>query len=434
MINTAEVFLWGTRIAIIHLEPNNSTVTLEYDKNFLKSGIQVSPLKMPLSNRLYSFPNLDFQAFHGLPGLLADSLPDKFGNAVINQWLASLGKTEKDFNALDRLCYTGKRGMGALEFQPANSEIPEINENVNVSEMVQFASDILAKRESVKLTASQKLTYSQLLQMGTSAGGARAKAILAWNEKTNEIRSGQLLLNKDFDYWLMKFDGVKKNGDHGLEDYVEYTLIEYAYYKMATSAGIQMNECRIYSENGNNHFMTKRFDRVNGKKIHMQTLGALAHINYNEPGLCSYEQAASYMRELKLSANEIEQFFRRMVFNVLAVNQDDHVKNISFLMDKSGKWKLSPAYDITFSYDRQNKWLSAHQMLINGKKNHITQEDLLICGKNIDISLPRIKSIISEVKESVLKWPQFAENAGIRKETSEAIQSVISATFSEVFD
>lgn len=434
MINTAEVFLWGTRIAIIHLEPNNSTVTLEYDKNFLKSGIQVSPLKMPLSNRLYSFPNLDFQAFHGLPGLLADSLPDKFGNAVINQWFASLGKTEKDFNALDRLCYTGKRGMGALEFQPANSEIPEINENVNVSEMVQFASDILAKRESVKLTASQKLTYSQLLQMGTSAGGARAKAILAWNEKTNEIRSGQLLLNKDFDYWLMKFDGVKKNGDHGLEDYVEYTLIEYAYYKMATSAGIQMNECRIYSENGNNHFMTKRFDRVNGKKIHMQTLGALAHINYNEPGLCSYEQAASYMRELKLSANEIEQFFRRMVFNVLAVNQDDHVKNISFLMDKSGKWKLSPAYDITFSYNKQNKWLSAHQMLINGKNNHITQEDLLICGKNIDISLPRIKSIIAEVKDSVLKWPQFAKNSGIRKETSEAIQSVISATFSEVFE
>lgn len=434
MINTAEVFLWGTRIAIIHLEPDTTTVTFEYDRNFLKSNIQVSPLRMPLSSRLYSFPSLDFQIFHGLPGLLADSLPDKFGNAVINQWLASLGKSEKDFNALDRLCYTGKRGMGALEFQPANSEIPEINENVNVSEMVQFASDVLAKRESVKLTASQKLTYSQLLQMGTSAGGARAKAIIAWNEKTKEIRSGQILLDKDFDYWLMKFDGVQKNGDHGLEDYVEYTLIEYAYYKMAVAAGVQMNECKIYSENGNNHFMTKRFDRVDGKKLHMQTLGALAHINYNEPGLCSYEQAAGYMRELKLSASEIEQFFRRMVFNVLAVNQDDHVKNVSFLMEKTGKWKLSPAYDITFSYDLKNRWLSAHQMLINGKKDHIKLDDIINCGRNMDISLPRIKSIISEVKGSVLKWSQFAAETGIRKETYEGIQTIILATFGEVFE
>lgn len=324
--------------------------------------------------------------------------------------------------------------MGALEFQPANSEVPEINENVNVSEMVQFASDVLARRESVRLTASQKLTYSQLLQMGTSAGGARAKAILAWNEKTNEIRSGQLLLDKDFDYWLMKFDGVQKNGDYGLEDYVEYTLIEYAYYQMATAAGIQMNECRIYSENGNNHFMTKRFDRVNGTKLHMQTLGALAHINYSEPGLCSYEQVAGYMRELNLSASEIEQFFRRMVFNILAVNQDDHVKNVSFLMDKSGKWKLSPAYDITFSYDLKNRWLSAHQMLINGKKDHIKLDDIIICGRNMDISLPRIKSIISEVKETVLKWPQIASETGIRKETYEGIQSIISTALHEVFD
>ena len=198
---------------------------------------------------------------------------------------------------------------------------------------------------------------------------------------------------------------------------------------MATAAGIQMNECRIYSENGNNHFMTKRFDRVNGKKLHMQTLGALAHINYNEPGLCSYEQAAAYMRQLNLSADEIEQFYRRMVFNVLAVNQDDHVKNVSFLMDKSGKWKLSPAYDITFSYDQNNKWLSAHQMLINGKKDKISQEDLIIAGKKMDISLPRIKSVISEVKDTVINWPKFAESTGIRKETYKKIQGIISDTF-----
>ncbi len=203
---------------------------------------------------------------------------------------------------------------------------------------------------------------------------------------------------------------------------------------MAVAAGIKMNECRIYSENGNNHFMTKRFDRVNGAKLHMQTLGSLAHINYNEPGLCSYEQASLYMRELNLSASEIEQFFRRMVFNVLAVNQDDHVKNVSFLMDKSGKWKLSPAYDITFSYDLKNRRLSAHQMLINGKKDHIKLEDITKCGRNMDISLPRIKSIISEVRETVLKWAQFASETGIRKETYEGIQAIVSATFNEVFE
>ena len=425
MINTAEVFLWGTRIAIIHLEPDTTTVTFEYDRNFLKSNIQVSPLRMPLSSRLYSFPSLDFQIFHGLPGLLADSLPDKFGNAVINQWLASLGKSEKDFNALDRLCYTGKRGMGALEFQPANSEIPEINENVNVSEMVQFASDVLAKRESVKLTASQKLTYSQLLQMGTSAGGARAKVITAWNEKTKEIRSGQILLDKDFDYWLMKFDGVQKNGDHGLEDYVEYTLIEYAYYKMAVAAGIQMNECKIYSENGNNHFMTKRFDRVDGKKLHMQTLGALAHINYNEPRLCSYEQAAGYMRELKLSASEIEQFFRRMVFNVLAVNQDDHVKNISFLMNRSGEWSLAPAYDITFSYNPTNKWLRAHQMTINQKTRDIQLMDMLEVGKKMGIRKRKCMEIISRISKVVAEFEKYAIEAKIREKTYCDIRKVL---------
>lgn len=425
MITTAEVFLWDTRIAIVHQEPGSPVASFEYDQDFVKSGIEVSPLKMPLSNRIYSFPNLDFQAFHGLPGLLADSLPDNYGNAVISQWLASLGKTEKEFNALDRLCYTAKRGMGALEFKPANPLSLDFDEKVNVAEMVQFASDVLSKRESIKMTASQKLTYSQLVQMGTSAGGARAKAIVAWNEKTNEIRSGQLLLNKDFDYWLMKFDGVKKNGDHGLEDYVEYTLIEYAYYMMALEAGIQMNECRIYSENGNNHFMTKRFDRVNGKKLHMQTLGALAHISYKDPGFCSYEQVASYMREMKLSATEIEQFFRRMVFNVAAVNHDDHVKNTSFLMNKTGVWSLSPAYDITFSFDPDNQWLNSHQMKINGKKDNITREDIISCGRNMDIALPRIKNIITEVIESVSQWPQFAVKAGIRSETCNGIRDII---------
>lgn len=425
MIHTAEIKMWGTRIAIIHLGQEKSYVSFEYDKQFAKSGIEVAPIYMPLSNRVYEFPNLDSAAFRGVPGMIADSLPDTFGNAIINQWLASQGKTDRDFNVIDRLCYTGSRGMGALEYLPANGPVSEVNEPINVSEMVKFASDILNKRETVKLEMVDGLTYNQLLQLGTSAGGARAKAVIAWNENTNEIRSGQIKLEKDFDYWLMKFDGVSKNGDHGLDDEPEYTLIEYAYYKMALLAGIEMSECRIFPENGHNHFMTKRFDRVCGKKLHMQTLGAIAHIDYNIPGLCSYEQAVSYMRQMNLDAKDIEQLYRRMVFNVLAVNQDDHVKNISFLMDKRGVWKLSPAYDVTFSYDAGNKWLSAHQMLINGKKENITLDDLTTSGRTMDISTKRCKKIISDVKTAVDKWTSIADEVGIREKTASDIEKLI---------
>lgn len=425
MINTAEIIMWGTRIAIIHLDEGKSYVSFEYDRQFAKSGIEVAPICMPLSNRVYEFPNLVGYAFRGVPGMIADSLPDRFGNSIINQWIASQGKTENDFNVIDRLCYTGSRGMGAIEYYPANGPEPGIDDQINVNEMVKFASDILNNRETVKLEMSDKTTYSQLLQLGTSAGGARAKAIIAWNEKTNEIRSGQINLGKDFDYWLMKFDGVDKNGDHGMEDKPEYTTIEYAYYKMALKAGIEMNECRLFKENGYHHFMTKRFDRVHGNKLHMQTLGAIAQIDYNTPGLCSYEQAASYMRQMGLDAKDIEQLYRRMVFNVIAVNQDDHVKNISFLMDKSGKWKLAPAYDMTFSYNVSNKWLSAHQMLINGKKSGITFEDLVASGSSMDISTKRCNGIIKEVADSVDSWMQIADEVGIREKTALGINNII---------
>lgn len=425
MINTAEIIMWGTRIAIIHLDEGKSYVSFEYDRQFAKSGIEVAPICMPLSNRVYEFPNLVGYAFRGVPGMIADSLPDRFGNSIINQWIASQGKTENAFNVIDRLCYTGSRGMGAIEYYPANGPEPGIDDQINVNEMVKFASDILNNRETVKLEMSDKTTYSQLQQLGTSAGGARAKAIIAWNEKTNEIRSGQINLGKDFDYWLMKFDGVDKNGDHGMEDKPEYTTIEYAYYKMALKAGIEMNECRLFKENGYHHFMTKRFDRVHGNKLHMQTLGAIAQIDYNTPGLCSYEQAASYMRQMGLDAKDIEQLYRRMVFNVIAVNQDDHVKNISFLMDKSGKWKLAPAYDMTFSYNVSNKWLSAHQMLINGKKSGITFEDLVASGSSMDISTKRCNGIIKEVADSVDSWMQIADEVGIREKTALGINNII---------
>lgn len=426
MNDTAEVYLWGTRIGIIHQDVSKAYAAFEYDKDFVNSGIELSPLRMPLSKNIYEFPALAGEPFHGMPGLVADSLPDRFGNAVIEEWLMSLGKSLSGFTAIDRLCYTGKRGMGALEYVPASTDIKDIDENINVRKMVQFASDVLAGRESVSLKANDNLTYSQLVQVGSSAGGARAKALIAWNEETNEVRSGQMQLGHGYDYWLMKFDNVLKNGDHDLEDQPEYTLIEYAYYLMAKAAGITMNECRIYHSEGDCHFMTKRFDRENGRKLHMQSLGALAHISYQEPGICGYELAAMYMREIGISYKEIEQFYRRMVFNCLAVNQDDHVKNISFIMDRTGKWMLSPAYDITFSYNPTNKWLRAHQMTVNGKTTEITLSDLLEAGTKMGVKERRCKDIISEIGASVSSFATFAEQAGIKEKTLEYINSVLS--------
>ena len=425
MNTTAEVYLWGTRVGIIHQDLDKPYASFEYDGDFLKSGIEISPIMMPLSNIVYEFPLLSGEPFFGMPGLVVDSLPDTFGNKVIEQWLVTQRKSIKDFTAIDRLCYMGKRGMGALEYVPASSEISDINENINVSEMVKFASNVLNQRESITLNAEEALTYSQLVRVGSSAGGARAKALIAWNEKTNEIKSGQLNLDKDYDYWLMKFDNVSKNGDHGLEDVPEYTLIEYAYYKMALDAGIQMNECRIYSNAGENHFMTKRFDRVDGKKIHMQSLGAIAHISYKEPRLCSYEMAAGYMREMKLPMIDIEQFFSRLVFNCVAVNQDDHVKNISFLMDRSGKWRLSPAYDVTYSYDVTNKWLSAHQMTINGKKSDINLTDLLEVGGKMGLKKKKCMDIISKISLVVSNFEKYAKEANIREKTYADIKKIL---------
>lgn len=425
MNDTAEVYLWGTRIGIIHQEIAKAYASFEYDKDFLNSGIEVSPLRMPLGRNIYEFPGLIGDPFYGMPGLVADSLPDRFGNTVIEQWLMTLGKSLSDFTAIDRLCYTGKRGMGALEYVPASTDIKDIDENINVREMVKFASDILANREGISFKADDNLTYAQLVQVGSSAGGARAKAIIAWNEETGEVRSGQTNLGPGYDYWLMKFDNVLKNGDHGLEDKPEYTLIEYAYYLMAIDAGIAMNECRIYDSEGDHHFMTKRFDRVNGKKLHMQSLGAMAHVSYQEPGLIGYELAARYMKELGISYKEIEQFYRRMVFNCLAVNQDDHVKNISFIMDRTGKWILSPAYDITFSYNPTNKWLRAHQMTVNGKTSEIGLEDLFEAGSKMGIKERRCKDIIGEVDLSVSNFGRFAEQAGIKEKTCDYINSII---------
>ena len=425
MNNTATATLWGTTVGYFHLEEGKKYVSFEYDKDFVRRGIEVSPLMMPLSNRVYEFPELVIPAFRGVPGLLADSLPDKFGNAVIDQWLASEGRTPESFNVVERLCYTGKRGMGALEYIPAMSPRGDNNDKISIARLVDFASAVLEERRNIHLSAQDDMNYNQLLRLGTSAGGARAKAVIAYNEKTGDIRSGQIDLEKDYDFWLIKFDGVTKNGDHNLEDIPEYTMIEYAYYKMALEAGIVMSECKLLEEGGRRHFMTKRFDRVNGKKLHMQSLGAITHIDYNVPGLCSYEMAALTARRMGLPSSDIEQFYRRMVFNILAVNQDDHVKNTSFLMDRNGIWTLSPAYDVTFACDSGNKWLRAHQMTINGKESNILMNDMIACGQNMDLKTFKCKKIIQEVKTAVKEWQTIAHSVEIREKTIDLINTEI---------
>lgn len=424
-MTAAEVYLWGTKIGAVVFDSETGLGSFEYDPAFLTSGIEVAPIVMPLSRRVYMFPELARQSFHGLPGLLADSLPDKFGNAVIDAWLRSQGRSPSSFDPVERLCYTGSRGMGALEYVPARGPSSAESDSIQIDSLVHLASDILRSREDMHVVIGEN-AMQEIIRVGTSAGGARAKAVIAWNPKTGDIRSGQIDAGKGYEYWLIKFDGVSKNGDKEGEDSPQYTRIEYAYYLMAKEAGILMNECRLYEESGRYHFMTRRFDRdpVTGAKFHMQSLGGMAHFDFNLPGAYSYEQAAQVMRQLRLSNTEICQFFRRMVFNVLARNQDDHVKNVSFLMDRQGQWYLSPAYDMTYAYNPDGMWTGTHQMTVNGKRSDITRQDLLASAGSMGIKKAEAEQIISEVQACLEKWMNYAETAVIREATAEKIQKV----------
>ncbi len=424
MIDTAEVLIWGTRIGVIHQDNDKEYSSFEYDKDFLASGIELSPLMMPLKPRVYSFPNLAGEAFHGAPGLVADSLPDRFGNRVIERWLQGQGRSINEFNAIDRLCYTGERGMGALEYRPVSGPAKADTDDVDIGKMVEFASEILHGKDTMRLNVKDDPGFAQLIQLGTSAGGARAKALIAWNESSGEIKSGQINAGNGFEYWLIKFDGVRKNGDHGVEDAVEYTRIEYAYSLMAKDSGIVMNDCRLWEENGRYHFMTKRFDRIGNKKIHMQTLAALAHVDYNIPGLSSYEEAAGIAMTLTGKKSDTEELFRRMVFNTIMVNQDDHVKNIAFLMDKHGIWSLAPAYDLTFAYNLDNRWLRAHQMRINGKTSGINNEDLISAGLNMGLSRPKCNHIIEQIMGVSDNFSLYMHRSGVSSNTIDVMSSV----------
>ena len=430
-IKSAEVILWGSKIGVLYKPSDSNICQFEYDKDFLNSHIELSPFAMPLSSNVYEFRTLNDSTFHGLPGLFADSLPDKFGNAVINKWLAMEGRMPNSLNAIEMLCYVGKRGMGALEYKPAIDLYEDEKSKVDIDSLTYLATEVLDEKSKINFNM-KNISAMQLLKLGTSAGGARAKAIIAYNKKTKEIRSGQIDAGKGFDYYILKFDGVAGSGDHGLKDGLDYTKIEYAYYKMAKDCKIDMIECELLKCGNSNHFLTKRFDRINknGKtyKNHMQTLGALTHIDYNIPLMCSYEMLAMYSRKLNSNLSDIEQIFRRMVFNVLAVNCDDHVKNFSFLMDRNGEWKLSPAYDITFAFKEGNKWISKHQMSINGKSENITYDDLIDTGINMDLKKSKCKNIVEETKSVISNWLTYADSANVSEKTAVSINNIIIET------
>ncbi|NND73307.1 MAG: type II toxin-antitoxin system HipA family toxin [Rhodothermales bacterium] len=421
-MTVAEVRLWGRTIGAVYVEEDDDVASFEYDPDFAKSDIQISPIKMPLSRRLYRFPELSRTSFAGLPGLLADSIPDKFGNAVIDAWLASQGRSPESFDIVERLCYIGRRGMGALEFEPSSGPDPGDSRKVQVALLVDLASKILRDRQQFSTTLDQDDRpdgMAAILRVGTSAGGARAKAVVAWNPETNEVRSGQVDSDEGFEQWLLKFDGVTGNKDKELEDPQGYGVIEYAYYLMAREAGLVMSRCTLLEEGGRKHFMTRRFDRLrNGQKLHMQSLAAIAHFDFNEAGAYSYEQALLIMRQLELSTVEVEQQFRRMVFNVVARNQDDHVKNIAFLMDKRGVWSLSPAFDVTYSYNPSGAWTGQHQMTINGKRNGFVMDDFKACGEVALLKRGRFETIVDEVTEVVSNWRTYADKAAVPEETA----------------
>lgn len=421
MVINAKVMLWGRMVGAVIWVEEDEVALFEYDPEFVGSGLEIAPIHMPLvAGKVYEFRGLNRDVFKRLPAVLADSLPDDYGSALFDAWMAREGRDKKSVTPVERLLYTGSRGMGALEYSPATHLSGMDSQPVHIDSLVQLAGEVLAERESLADRISSghspedDVALQRLIQVGTSAGGARAKAVIAINDK-GEFRSGQVKAPPGFTYWLFKFDVEKKSVR--LEDTQGFGRIEFAYYLMATAAGINMMECRLHEEGGRAHFMTKRFDRTDdGEKIHMQTLGAIDHADFTRPGQYSYEEAFAVMRELQLPASDAEQFFRRMVFNVVARNHDDHVKNVSFLMDEQGVWSLSPAYDVAWPYKPGSEWVDSHQMTINGKRDGFERNDLLAAIGPVKRFSP--VDIINEVVEAVRRWREFAAQAGVPEGTA----------------
>lgn len=420
MVDVAKVNMFGMPVGTFRWDERYNVARFEYDSSFVGRGLEPSPLMMPVQEgRVYSFAGLDRETYKGLPGMLADSLPDTYGRALFDKWLALTGRTSS--NPIETLCFLGKRCMGALEFEPAMDITYDPNALFEIDSLVKVARDALTEKTSfgVNLNDDKKAAIAEILRLGTSAGGQRAKAIIAYNKETGEVRSGQVEAPAGFNYYLIKLDGVsatvgfKATGNHG--------RLEYSFYKLAKTCGIEMTDCSLIEENGRAHFLTQRFDRNNGKKIHLQTLCGIAHFDYRIHRAYSYEQAFNVMRALRLPYSAAQEMFRRMVFNVVVRNQDDHTKNISFLMGEDGIWRLSPAYDMGYANNPKGGWTATHQMSINGKFDDITRQDLMTFAHQNNIKDAAM--IIDEISEVASQWPDLAAECGVPKTVTDTIVS-----------
>ena len=418
----AEVWLWDRQIGAVLWDNSAGLGTFEYTRDFQRSGIQVAPLTMPLGPTLFRFPELERRTFQGLPGMLADSLPDKWGNHLIDAWLAETGRSRETFTPVERLCYIGVRGMGALEYRPAlrtyGDSVP-----VEVDRLADLASLVLADRKKVQLELKGR-GVEELFRVGTSAGGARAKALIAWNRETGEIRSGQTNAPSGFEHWILKFDGVGSS-DQDLQDPKGFGRVEFAYHQMAKEAGLTVPAAELHVDgSGRAHFMTRRFDRTTtGEKVHTQTLTSLAHYDFNLPGASSYEDAMRTLGEIGAPQADVEQQYRRMVFNIVARNQDDHTKNISCLMDRQGNWRLSPAYDVMWAYNPAGEWTNQHQMTVAGKRDGFQRDDLLRVGRMFGVRAPG--QIIDETVDVVSGWGRYASEVEVPNELIDAVERTL---------
>ncbi len=430
-MNTAYVKIWGELVGAVAWNETTGLAAFEYDSKFKNLNWDLAPLQMPIHSgkNKFEFPSLrkkgegELDTFKGLPGLLADALPDRYGNDLINLWLAGQGRPPDSMNPVELLCFIGTRGMGALEFEPVTLKESKRPFSIEIESLVDIAKRMLSKKETfvTNLQKEEEQAMMEILRVGTSAGGARPKAVIAYNEKTGEVKSGQTNTTKGFEHWLIKLDGVS---DVQLGTTHGYGRVEMAYYNMAIACRIEMMPSRLLEENGRAHFMTRRFDRDEGSvKHHIQTFCALKHFDYNAVNSFSYEQLFQTMRELKLPYSAAEQMFRRMVFNVLARNCDDHTKNFSFRLRKDDKWELAPAYDLCHAYQPNHKWVSQHALSVNGKRNNITMEDLLIIGKSIRNK--KAEAVIREINDTVSQWKKFADETKVSPKLRDEIDKTL---------
>lgn len=430
MQNLAEVRLWQQRVGALMYDPATQLALFEYAPEWLASGVEIAPLRMPLAQGKFQFPGLSRETYKGLPAVFADTLPDDFGNAVINAWLARNGRSSDSFSPLERLLYSGRRGMGALEYAPAiHSGQESLTQTLELSSLVTMAQTVLDERANLDVTLGEGPSMSAILQVGTSAGGARPKAVIAINRERTEIRSGQLDAPEGFEHYLLKFDGVEeqKVNSEVFGDPKGFGRMEYAYYLMACDAGVNMSPCELLLEGPRAHFMTQRFDRLGNRKLHYSSLCAMDHADYNRPGTYSYEELLTVARRLRLPREDAVEIFRRMVFNVVARNHDDHSKNFGFVLASAQDvWRLAPAFDVAYSYKANSPWVNSHQLSLNGKRDHFDYDDLMAVASLIGNFRQQAKQIIDQVIEVVSAWPHYAQQAdvfeGFREQISQNLR------------